>query len=221
MYSIYLRKELLNTLSKEEFYFLAQSLKALNMTKFFYVLAIETKNGDFTSQIQAKKYIELIFPYQASSLWEIYVAIRDDLKEKGKKILPDNLVKELEKITEEMNDTKNYEMKILKDIRNKHSFHLSVDKNYVFSQITEDTANSDIRIGFGETERECDYFYTLDYEMLFSFLSSKYNYTKENIHEEIFSIINKHSKRLIDLFNSILSGILPRNSYIINEEEIV
>ena len=213
-----LRKESANQLNEEQTYLIAQSIRAANKIKIFYLVAIDIKGKEIQNEVQAKKYLELLL-VQAAQIWEVLIAFREELCDKMKPFLKPDTWNDLNDLVSILRSTNIGDYRILKDIRNKHSFHLATDDDYIYSIINDEPMKEDLEIGLGETTRTSDYFYSLDHRILFSYLMKKYNLAEGPLHGKINELINTTSIKLLEIINKIIEDQLRDHIYMVGEKK--
>jgi len=212
MRAIYVYRNQLNRLSVEELYLLVQTTRAINSTKQFSLLVIEKYNRRTDNEIIAKQYFGLLY-FQASSLWEIVNVLRKDLYSKYLKYLSDELNIEIKKIVDASSNDSDIRLKIIRDIRNKHAYHIASDKDYIYKFIDNEPSRYDLRIGFASSTVEKDIIYTLEDGILISYLMKKYNLDELSMYNKVIDSVMEYTDILLKLFNKILEELMKGKVY--------
>jgi len=207
MHEMFINRETLNRIPTSELYLIAQFSKASNMAKYFILIASEMEEGIYEDELKAKRYFELLL-LQLSSLWEIIVALRDDLAEKAKPYLSPNTNAIIGELLSAFSGLDATDMKMLKDIRNKHAFHLSKDSDYVPSLLTNEESLKDLRLGMGHSNDETKFFYSLDYSIIVTFLMKKYKMLEIDVYAKIKDMATKYTIKIINTVSMIMNDLL-------------
>jgi hypothetical protein len=166
MFEIVLPHEINNSLSRDEHYLIAQTMRMINQVKMFYVAAEDIRKLAPDNGITYKKYDDLMLQH-AANLYEIIRCLYDEeygksLYQRYKEALKDKeTLKELEALKGTL-ESDGKEIRVLKDIRNKHAAHIATDGFYVWQSISDTPMNRDLRVGIGEARTEGGWFFMLD-----------------------------------------------------------
>ena len=97
----------------------------------------------------------------------------------------------------------NKAVRVLEAIRNKHSAHIATDSFYAWQSITDSPADQDIIIGVADTEREADWYFTVDLGQIYNYIQKNIFQGSEDTQEAIKQIISQYSAFLLILFGKI------------------
>lgn len=217
MIEIYIRQDSLSAMSREELYVVIQTTRIVNAIKLFYTIAIDIHKGEMANDLDAKKYLELLF-HQAANLYEILYVLDKDLMRRYSKCLNNSdTISELKELVHQLR-TKDYRVEVLKAIRSKHSFHIGYDPTYIWSYIKEGPADKDSRIAAGRSIREIDFFYTMDIEPLFTFIKDRIIPHTVDVYREAKDIIDSYTTILLKLFDRVTAELLEGKIYGVGEK---
>jgi hypothetical protein len=147
-------------------------------------------------------------------IWEILSLLQKDLCEKYRGTISAELQKRIDDIVETTKSNKDDEIKILREIRNKHSFHIAHDDHYAMSFFSDEVPRWDYKIGVFETTMEGDIYYTMEDHILVGYLMREFNKNENEIFDILMSALIKYSRGLLELFNSIFAELLKDKIYI-------
>jgi len=213
MKKIYIFRSQLNRMNKESLYLVFQCTRVINSIKTFNKLLKEKEHGRNKNDLNGKEFIEILL-FNASSIWEVLDLLNKDLAKRMKGTISDELQKRVDKIILLIKSGKDESINILKDIRNKHSFHIAYDKNYALSFFKDGPSRWDMKIGMLASTREEDIVYTIEDEILMSYLMREFNKTENEVFDLIIESISKYVQELLNLFNSILFELVDSKIYI-------
>ena len=214
MKEIFVHYDAINKMTKEELYLLLQTTRAINATKQFNKILIDKYDTRTKNNVAAVDYFEYIC-YQGSLLWEIIDVLRKDLAKRYIKYLDATLNNRINEILVKEKSQDDIRLKIIQDIRNKHSFHIAHDDKYAFSSIDDKPTRSDFRIGYAESLEEIDIIYTIENGVLISYLKKKYMLSEADTYDKIITAVNEYSEILFDLFNDIFKKIMSDKIYVL------
>ena len=207
MYEIVMPKEIDNALSRESHYLLLQTMRITNQVKTFHVLIYDVVGHLPKTTVTLKKIGELLFQH-AANLYEVMHSVFDSTAGPS---LYDRYLQELKnpdtlKSLKELKDLyapENKAVRVLEAIRNKHSAHIATDSFYAWQSITDSPADQDIIIGVADTEREADWYFTVDLGQIYNYIQKNIFQGSEDTQEAIKQIISQYSAFLLILFGKI------------------
>jgi hypothetical protein len=208
MFTMYIPHELNNSLSLDTHYLIFQTMRLTNQAKMFWVATNELRKCGAPSAVTGKKLNEL-FLQHAANLYEIIFRLFNDKSDKRtlyaryKEALKDEeTLQELDRLRKEL-ESKDREILVLKEIRNKHSAHIATDGYYAWQGIKNIATNRDIPVAVGESRKAGDWFFTLDLDQIFGHIKNNILKESVNVQEDVYRIITQYTLRLIKLFAQI------------------
>ena len=219
MFEIYLRKEAQDAMDRDYMYLLTQTTRISNAVRIFLIIANDINALGVHTLLNQIKYLDLLF-YQAANLHEILMVLKKDLFPRYKKLLPnEGIIAELRGWIERI-EHKDETIKILETIRNKHSYHLAHDSNYLWQYITDGPAEKDKVIGIGETTQNLGWLFTWDGDILLAYLHDhalEKGTPPEESFDRIKDLIDQASIDLHNLFHRIIDIMLKDKIYMKGE----
>ena len=208
MFTMYIPHDLNNALSSDIHYLIFQTMRLTNQAKMFWVATNELRKCGVPNAVTGKKLNEL-FLQHAANLYEIIFSLFNDkydkrtLYERYKEALKDaETLQGLDKLRKEL-ESKDREILVLKEIRNKHSAHVATDGYYAWQGIKNVATNRDIPVAVGESRKAGDWFFTLDLDQIFGHIKNNILKESVNVQEDVYRIITQYTLRLIKLFAQI------------------
>ena len=208
MFMMYIPHDLNNALSSDIHYLIFQTMRLTNQAKMFWVATNELRKCGVPNVVTGKKLNEL-FLQHAANLYEIIFSLFNDkydkrtLYERYTDALNDaGTLQELDRFRQQL-ESKDKEVLVLKEIRNKHSAHIATDGYYAWQGIKNKATNKDISVAVGESRRAEDWFFTLDLDQIFGHIKNNVLRESSNVQEDVYKIITQYTLRLIKLFAQI------------------
>jgi len=204
----------LNSCSKIELYLIMQTTRVINNSKQLYLAAKDLYpliNGD---EIRAKRYVEVLY-HQASALYEVFYILDKDLLRRFKGQISDNLYAKMNDIVVKYRKKNDRRIEVLRDIRNKHGYHIAYDNDYIWKYITDKPSRWDLKIGIGNSTIEQDLIYTMDNDLFITYMMDKYSMSDTEVYDYIKKCITEYADIIIDLFRDVLEELLKDKVYTI------
>jgi hypothetical protein len=213
MYNIFWKKKNLNEASTEKVYLIVQTTCIMNSVKQVYLASFELLQNIDDNELKANRYREVYY-HHASTLFEVFYLLDKDLLKKYKRYIDKNLLQDIESIVNKYKSRKDIQIELLRDIRNKHAYHIAYDDNY-FNNFIKDGANiKDYKIGICESKQEKDIIYTIDMDLFMTYLISKYQKTEVELYDLMDKAIKDYTNIIIKLFTKILAELVKNEIYL-------
>jgi len=168
----------------------------------------------FENEFNKKEFLEYVF-YHCSIIWEIMDLIYKNLYKRLIGEIDENILAEVKTLYNEIKSGKINEIIILKEIRNKHSFHIAFDPQYADSFFTDELARYDLPIGLVGSNFEKDMFFNFEDRILIAYLERKFKMEPEEIFDLMMSSLEKYSHCIHELFKKIFKDITKNSIYMI------
>ena len=214
VFKIYMYRNKLNACSRNELYLIMQTTRVINNSKQLYLAAKDLYpliNGD---EIKAKRYVEVLY-HQASAIYEVLYVLDKDLLKKYNGQISDSLYEKLNDIVSRYRKKSDKRIEVLKDIRNKHGYHIAYDNDYIWKYITDKPSRYDLKIGIGNSTIEQDLIYTMDNDLFVTYIMDKYSMSEIEVNDYIKKCIKEYADIIIDLFRDILEELLKDKIYLL------
>jgi hypothetical protein len=167
--------------------------------------------------------LEELFLQHAANLYGIFDSLFDfkydkrTLYERYKEVLKDKeTLRELD-LVYQLHQAQDKKIRVLKEIRNKHSAHIATDEFYAWQGIKNEAIKKDVPVAIGESQKATDWFFTLDLDQIFGHLRNNILKDSINVQEDVYKIITEYTLRLIKLFAQIGKELF--DGFIIRREE--
>jgi len=207
MYEIVLPKEVNNSLSRDFHYLMLQTMRITNQVKIFHVLLFDVIAHLPKTTVTLKKVGELLFQH-AANLYEVMRTVFDPT---ARPSLYDRYIREIKnpKTLEELRHLRelykpeNKAIRVLEAIRIKYSAHIPTDSFYAWQSISDSPAEADMRVGVADSEREADWYFTVDLGQIVTHIQKNILHSADHTDDAIRAIISQYSAFLLILFGDI------------------
>jgi hypothetical protein len=213
MYGMYVYRDRVSAISKEELYLIFQTTRALNSLKVFNKLLKEKFEHRNDDNIKTKEFTELML-FHASMIWEIMYLVFNSLGESYRGYIKETNQNYIDELIEQIRSKRDDNIEILREIRNKHSFHIADDIRYAIPFFTDGKARWDYKIGICRSSTEEDLFYSIEDTILMGYLAKRFSKNEIEVFDLLQDSVTKYTKELYDLFNSILYDFLNDKVYV-------
>ena len=216
MINIYMYRNSLNHCSKEELYLIVQTTRILNNSKQFYLISMELYPAIKGDELKAKRLFEVLC-HQASALFEVFYVLSNNLAKKYNGHIKKELMDRIDILVDKYRKKNDNRIEVLRDIRNKHGYHIGSDDSYFKKFITDNPTRWDQKIGIGYSSIEQDLIYTIDNALLITFMMDKYKLDELAMYDFIKQSITDYTDDIIDLFRDVLEDLISEMAYVVEK----